>query len=42
MDDDGYSGRENYAEWPNNHYGNLNASKIEFGNLDVSKIKFAE
>ena len=42
MDDDGHSGRENYAEWLNNHYGKINASKIDCGNLDVSKIKFAE
>ena len=42
MDDDGSSGRENYAEWLNNHYGKINASKIDCGNLDVSKIKFAE
>ena len=42
MDDDGSSGRENYAYWLNNHYGKINASKIDCGNLDGSKIKFAE
>ena len=42
MDDDGSIGRENYADWLNNHYGKIDASKIACGNLDSSKIRLAE